>query len=91
MTTPPLSRRKAVILIGLLPLGLAVPVALPAGQGAGGAAAAQEPQPHMRAAPTALQSAKRHLEQATADKGGHRLKAIGHVNAAIDEVQLGIR
>jgi len=44
----------------------------------------------MRAALAALQSAKRHLAMATADKGGHRVKAIGHVNAALAETQLGI-
>ena len=31
------------------------------------------------------------LERATADKGGHRVKAIQHVDAAIAEVRAGMR
>lgn len=52
--------------------------------------AGAENQPHMRAALGSLQSARNQLQAATADKGGHRAKAIGLVNAAIDEVQRGI-
>ena len=76
------SRRTLFQLLGGVPIAVALPAVL--------RAAVQEPQPHMRAALTALQSAKRHLELASADKGGHRLKAIGHVNAAVEEVRLGI-
>lgn len=47
-------------------------------------------QPHMRAALSNLESARRNLEQATADKGGHRAKAIDLVNKAINEVNKGI-
>lgn len=47
-------------------------------------------QPHMQAALDALRLAKRELEQATTDKGGHRARAIGHVNQAIDQVERGI-
>lgn len=47
-------------------------------------------QPHMQNALTALRNAKDSLEKATADKGGHRAKAIGFVNDAIDEVKKGI-
>ncbi len=47
-------------------------------------------QPHMRAALEHLRNAKRSLELATADKGGHRAKAIEYVNKAIDEVNQGI-
>ncbi len=49
-----------------------------------------EPQPHMQAALTSLKVAKDQLEKATADKGGHRVKAIGHVKDAISEVEKGI-
>jgi hypothetical protein len=49
-----------------------------------------EPQPHMRAAIAHLNSAKRSLEQASADKGGHRVRAIALVNQAIGEVEKGI-
>lgn len=47
-------------------------------------------QPHMQNALTALGNAKDSLERATADKGGHRAKALGFVNDAIDEVKKGI-
>src|SRR5262245_53029188 len=47
-------------------------------------------QPHMQAALTALENAKDSLEKATADKGGHRVKALGFVKDAIDEVKKGI-
>ena len=35
--------------------------------------------------------AKHDLERADSDKGGHRLKAIGDVDAAIAETEEGIR
>ena len=47
-------------------------------------------QPHMQAALDLLKQAKNNLEQATADKGGYRVKAIDQVNAAIDETKKGI-
>lgn len=47
-------------------------------------------QPNMRTALNHLQSAKRNLQSATADKGGHRKNAIDLVNRAIDEVNRGI-
>lgn len=49
-----------------------------------------EPQPHMKAALATLNMAKNQLEKASADKGGHRVKAIALVNQAIGEVQAGI-
>ena len=54
------------------------------------ASSAAPDQPHMRAALDRLQEAKRNLESATADKGGHRAKAIELVNKAIEEVRQGI-
>jgi hypothetical protein len=54
---------------------------------AGRASAAQ---PHMAAALDHLRLAKRSLESATADKGGHREKAIRLVNDAIAETELGM-
>lgn len=47
-------------------------------------------QPHMQNALNALENAKDSLNKATSDKGGHRKKAIGYVNEAIDEVKKGI-
>ena len=49
-----------------------------------------EKQPMMARALNNLEDAKRALEGATADKGGHRVKAIELVNAAISEVKAGI-
>jgi len=50
-----------------------------------------EQQPHMQAALEALKQAKAHLEQATADKGGHREAAIKAVNDAIKHTEAGIK
>ena len=47
-------------------------------------------QPHMTTALAALESAKNNLERATADKGGHRAKALDFVKEAISEVKKGI-
>lgn len=47
-------------------------------------------QPHMQLALDLLRDARGELEAATADKGGHRVRAIGYVNNAIDEVKKGI-
>jgi len=47
-------------------------------------------QPHMNAALNHLRSAKQSLEAADPDKGGHRVRAIEHTNAAIREVEEGI-
>ncbi len=49
-----------------------------------------EEQPHMRAALEALQKAKQELQQAEHDKGGHRTKALQHVDQAINQVQMGV-
>jgi hypothetical protein len=47
-------------------------------------------QPNMQAALAALQQARDSLQNATADKGGHRARAIKTVNQAIAEVKAGI-
>ena len=47
-------------------------------------------QPRMQAALDRLQSARSNLEAASDDKGGHRVKALDHVNKAIEEVKKGI-
>ena len=47
-------------------------------------------QPHMQRALDQLREAKDDLQAATNDKGGHRVKALGYVNEAIDEVKKGI-
>ncbi len=47
-------------------------------------------QPHMKAALDALQTAKSELQQAEADKGGHRVKAIEAVDRAINQTRMGL-
>jgi len=47
-------------------------------------------QPHMEAALAALEQAKASLQKATADKGGHRVKAMKAVDDAIAQVKAGI-
>jgi hypothetical protein len=58
-----------------------------AGIGAGTALAVQT---HMINARGNLQNALVQLKAATPDKGGHRVNAINDVNAAINQVNLGI-
>ena len=52
--------------------------------------ASAENQPHMRAALTSLRTAMGQLDKATADKGGHRAKAIALTKEAIEQVEKGI-
>lgn len=49
-----------------------------------------DPQPRMQAALTALKTAKAELQAATADKGGHRVKAIAATTEAIEQTEKGI-
>ena len=51
---------------------------------------ARADQPHMDAALDALKSARRELDAAVADKGGHRGNALRLVKEAIVEVERGI-
>ncbi|MBS1151348.1 MAG: hypothetical protein H6Q89_3046 [Myxococcaceae bacterium] len=53
-------------------------------------AALADPQPQMKDALEALKTAKQHLEKATPDKGGHRVKALELVNKAIEQTEKGI-
>lgn len=85
MSSTPVTRRSAVALLGLA--GFSLP-ALLHGQPLAHQGAAQ--QPHMKEALEALRTAKRHLDLAEADKGGHRAKAIELVNNAITETQAAI-
>jgi multidrug resistance efflux pump len=47
-------------------------------------------QPYMRAARTDLQQARARLQAALSNKGGHRVKAIEHVNKAIAHINTGM-
>jgi hypothetical protein len=49
-----------------------------------------DPQPAMKTALDNLEKAHNNLKNATADKGGHRVNALGHVAKAIQEVKKGI-
>lgn len=47
-------------------------------------------QPHMESALDALRTARSELNMATANKGGHRVRALGFVDSAIYEVKAGM-
>lgn len=49
-----------------------------------------EDQPHMQAALQALEEAKKHLQEAEHDKGGHREKALELTDQAIKHVKEGM-
>ncbi len=80
------TRRSAIALLGLA--GISIPAVLH-GQPLP-VRHSDEQQPHMKAALEALRSAKHHLDEAEADKAGHRKKAIELVESAISETQAGI-
>ena len=75
------SRRS--VLTAILPASL-LAIVLPA-------AVKAADQPHMQVALESLRNAKRELDQATPDKGGHRAKAIRLVNQAMEETEKGMR
>jgi len=66
-----------------LALGAALTVSIGIGYALGA-------QPHMTATIAMLQSARAELAQATPNKGGHRERALGLIDQAIDEVRAGI-
>ncbi len=55
-----------------------------------GSAMSNEKQPMMKAALMNLKEAQKNLENAKSDKGGHRVKALEHVKAAIIQTEKGI-
>ncbi|GEM_PF-330078 len=57
---------------------------------AGQATAERESQPQMRSALANLRQAKGNLQQASSDKGGHRVAAVRLVDQAIAQTQAGI-
>ncbi len=68
---------------------LAGALALVIGSGAVNRASA-DPQPRMYSALEHLKQAREDLVKARDNKGGHRARAIDHVNEAINEVKAGI-
>ena len=81
--------RRLPLLLSVLAIGILLGVAVTVGS-AQRRQRHPEPQPHMREAMEALRSAEHHLNAATGDKGGHRVRAIQLVNQAEAEVQRGI-
>lgn len=90
MSTPVPSRRTVLALLATAPAALLVrPIscwAMPTAT-----ADALDPQPHMRLALASLRSAKEHLQKASPDKGGHRVKALDLLQGAIRETEAGIK
>lgn len=78
--TKPARTRVSLILVSLLAMAA---VGFAAGYVAAG-------QPHMHTALDALQTARSELQLSTHNKGGHRVKALELVNAAIVQVRRGI-
>jgi len=82
MSNPLLSARPRASLAFVAVFAMAV-----IGFAAGYVAAAQ---PHMHNALAALQTARSELQEAKHNKGGHRVKALELVDAAILQVRRGI-
>lgn len=80
--------RKASFVSGVA-LGLTVAIGIPLALGPTHAVA-QANQPHMQTALDALGRARSELQAATANKGGHRVKALDLIAQAIGEVKAGI-
>jgi hypothetical protein len=69
---------------------VAAAVPAPAPAAAAVPAATPDPHPHIDEALEAMRNAKHHLETAEHDFGGHRAKAIEHLNQAIHEAEVCI-
>jgi hypothetical protein len=54
-------------------------------------ATAQEPHPQINGAIRALEAAKDHLQRAAHDFGGHRVKAIRAIDAALVQLRLALK
>ena len=81
MSDTRISRRRAVGLAAVAGVAAAATVA----------GEAEANQPHMEKALGYLQRAKDELHAAKDNKGGHKPKAMKHINEAIDQVRAGIR
>lgn len=90
-TTAVFSAAFLCLVLSLSWAAFAASAPAPAPKPAAASAPAPEAQPEMTAALQHLREAKHNLEAASHDKGGHRAKAIGHVNEAIREVEAGIQ
>jgi hypothetical protein len=88
---------SVLVIVGLFTIPAVVATTAPAAANTAPAAAAapatapeMEIQPHMREALEALRAARRHLEEAEPDKGGHRVAALKAVDNAIRHTEQGI-
>jgi hypothetical protein len=82
MSEKTMSRRQALVAVAGMAAAATTVAATPAHA---------EFQPAMLAARAALQDARTKLLWATADKGGHRMIALAHIDKAINQVNLGIQ
>lgn len=63
----------------------------PASPSAAASPAAPEAHPEIRAAIRALENARQHLQAGAHDFGGHRAKALEHVNQALEECHAALQ
>jgi hypothetical protein len=89
-------RILSVLVMIVLVLALTFPVAVPAAPPAGNtqpptgatAAPAAEPHPEIHEAIASLRRAREHLQHAKHDFGGHRVEALGAIDAAIHQLEV---
>jgi hypothetical protein len=70
------------------PAAAALPAPSPVAAAPAVPTATPEAHPHIDEALEAMRNAKHHLETAEKDFGGHRMKAIEHLNQAIREAEI---
>ncbi|HWX56059.1 MAG TPA: hypothetical protein VN176_15830 [Verrucomicrobiae bacterium] len=79
------------LMMSLITLAPAVMTAAPAAKPVAAPVPPPERHPHIRAAIRELQEAKRELEAADHDFGGHRAEAVEAVNNAIRQLQEALK
>jgi hypothetical protein len=90
-------KRNWIALPSLLAIALTLSTAAiaqapaPAPKGGQMSGPGKEDHPHIEAAMKALENAKHQLETAAHDFDGHRVKAIDHVNQALEECHAALR
>jgi len=83
-----------VVVVALLTAVLAVPLAAstqPTRPARPVRGVVQEPHPQIMAAIRALEAARLHLQRAAHDFGGHRVKAIRAIDAALVQLKLALQ
>jgi ABC-type sugar transport system substrate-binding protein len=81
----------ATIMISLLTLAPAAATAAPTPKPAAAPVPPPEPHPHIRAAIHELREAKRELQTASHDFGGHRAEAVEAVDNAIRQLEKALQ